>query len=185
MLDIGFAEQNRFEKGEVEVCTTRFRRVSEARLVSFFLSLSLEQRVDRFGVPSSDCSIRDWRTTINREYYLPITLERGRQLAGLVELFGSRTDAWKRPELAVTLRRESDTPQMRRQLLDIGLGAARTLRAVDVCMNFNVAESTMIRLSAQYGGTLDHESGIAVIPCGFVGSAAHDQFRHGVMGESL
>jgi hypothetical protein len=141
----------------------RFGHVSEARLVTFFLTLSLEQRIARFGIPCSDDAIRRWRSTIDRAYYVPITLERRRQLAALVELFGSSSDAWKRPELAITLDRESGMSATRSRLMDIGLGTAHELGAAAVYMNLEgVGPST--GMLAQRGASFDQASELVVVP---------------------
>jgi len=83
----------------------------------------------------------------------------------LVELFGSERTGWKRPELALALGRAGDTSRVRQQLLEIGLGTARELGAVDVLMCFNPADISARALALQCGGTLDHDSGTAVVPC--------------------
>lgn len=141
--------------------SARFGHVPEARLLSFFLTLSLEQRIARFGIPCSDDAIRTWRSTIDRGYYLPIALERRRQLAELVELFGSSKDGWKRPELAIT--QVGETPAMRSRLIGIGLGTAHALGATDVLMNLEgVGWAT--GLLAQCGGRVDQSSGVAIVP---------------------
>lgn len=145
------------------MCSARFGYVPEAHLLSFFLALSLEQRIARFGIPCSDDAIRTWRSTIDRGYYLPIALERRRRLAALVELFGSSRDGWKRPELAITLDRASGTPAMRSRLVDIGLGTAHGLGAADVLMNLGGIGSIAMLLTER-GGRFDQSSGISVVP---------------------
>jgi hypothetical protein len=144
---------------------TKFGRALEAQVLSFFLELTVEQRLTRFGTPSSDWAIREWRSKIDRSYYQTVTCERGRQLVGLVELFGSAGTGWRRPELALVVRPASDTSSLCRHLLSIGLTAALEMGAVDVLMCFNTIDAHEKALALQSGGTLDHDSGIAIIPC--------------------
>ena len=143
----------------------KFRPASEGRILSLLCSLTAEQRRARFGTQLADRAIESWRATIDREFYLPVTYEQGSQLVGLVELFGCRTAGWKRPELAITVGQASDGAKVRQHLMEIGLAAARDLGAVDVLMYFDDLETAAMAFALQCGGTLDHESGIAVVPC--------------------
>jgi hypothetical protein len=149
----------------------RFQRASEDEVLSFLLQFEGDERIARFGAPMSDCAIRNWRAKIDRTHYLAISLAHGRELAGLVELFGSQLSGWKRPELALSLRRRSDASSLCSHLLEIGLIAAREQGAADVFVYSNSADTLMPAIMRRYGGTLDHESGIAVISCDLV--AAH------------
>jgi hypothetical protein len=85
-----------------------------------------------------------------------------------VELFGGKASGWQRPELALSVRRQRDTSAIRLHLLEIGLSAARERGSRDVYFTFNSAENCMLAIARQYGGTLDHKAGMAVIPCAFV-----------------
>ena len=171
MLETGSTQQRSSShvrsvtRPEAAVASIRLRRVPESRLLSFYLDLSFEQRLARFGIPSSDCAIRHWRSTIDRAHYLPITLEHGRHLVGLVELFGSRASEWRRPELAVTLGATGDSLRMRRHLLDIGLAAARDLGAIDVFTAFTPGDASAADLALRHDAKFDDDVGVAIIPC--------------------
>ncbi len=149
----------------------RFQRASEDEALSFLLQFKGDERIVRFGAPVSDCAIRNWRAKIDRTHYLAISLAHGRELVGLVELFGSKLTGWTRPELALSLPRGRDTSSLCSHLLEIGLNAAREQGAADVFVYSNSTDTLMPAIMCRYGGTLDHESGIAVIPCDF--AAAH------------
>jgi hypothetical protein len=152
---------------------TRFGAGSEDEVLALFLGLATEQRLARFGAPVSDRTIRAWRSTIDRAYYRTVACERGHDLIGLVELFGSRAAGWKRPELALTVRQPSDSPGLNSLLLEFGLGAARELGAVDVLVYFPTVVPSAEILVLSRAGTLDHDSGIAIIPCD---AAGKDEF---------
>ena len=94
-----------------------------------------------------------------------MSLEQGHRIVGLVELFGSRSIGWQRPELALSIHGLRDKSKVRLHLLEIGLGAARERGASEVFFAFNSAERGMHALARQYGGNVDHQSGTAVIPC--------------------
>ena len=150
----------------------RFPALSEQTLLSFFLGFTDEERIARFGGAVSDYAIRAWRHGIDRGHYLAVGCAQGRQLMGLVELFGRSVTGWKRPELALSIRDHSDTAAVRLQLLEIGLVAAREHGATDIFMCFNCAHGGMHGLVRQYGGTINYEAGNYVIPCDFVSSDA-------------
>jgi hypothetical protein len=76
---------------------TKFESASEAQALSFLLKFNQQERVNRFGAAVSDCAIRGWRGKIDRRHYFGVCLTRGRQIAGLVELFGSASTGWRRP----------------------------------------------------------------------------------------
>ena len=97
------------QRNPTAIRSMKFRRASEAQILSIFYALTFEQRLARFGAPSSDWAIQSWRSKIDRAYYLPVIWEQGRELVGLVELFGSERTCWKRPELALALGPASDT----------------------------------------------------------------------------
>ena len=143
----------------------KFRLASEGRILSLFCTLTAEQRRARFGAQLADGAIESWRTTIDREFYLPVTYEQGSQLVGLVELFGCKRAGWKRPELAITVGQASDSARVRQHLMEIGLAAARDLGAVDVLVYFDDLETAAMACARHCGGALDHESGIAVVSC--------------------
>jgi hypothetical protein len=147
---------------------TRLRGATEEQILAFFLKFTLEERVARFGAATSDDAIRAWRDGLDRSHYVAVSLEQGHQVVGLVELFGSRGTGWQRPELALSIHGVQDKYKIRHHLLEIGLGAARGRGSRDVCLAFNSAESCMVGIARQCGGTLDHKAGMAVIPCGFV-----------------
>ena len=144
---------------------TRYGAGSEPEVLSLFRALTVEQRLIRFGAPVSDTTIREWRSTIDRAYYRTVACERGGELMGLVELFGSRQAGWKRPELALTVRQASVSPGLHSLLLEFGLGAARELGAVDVMVYFPTGVPSAEILLLSRGGTLDHDSGMVIIPC--------------------
>ena len=150
----------------------RFQALSEQTLLSFFLGFTDEERRTRFGGAVSDCAIRAWRNSIDRRHYFAVGRGQGRRLIGVAELFGCGVAGWKRPELALSIRDRSDTAAVRRQLLEIGLTAARECGATDVFMCFNCGYGCMHGLVRQYGDPIDHEAGNYVIPCDFVFSDA-------------
>jgi len=149
---------------------SRFGAGSEDEVLSLFIGLSTEQRLARFGAPVSDRTIREWRSTIDRAYYRTVACVRGHDLIGLVELFGSRAAGWKRPELALTVGQRGESPGLISLLLEFGLGAARDVGAADVVVYFpTVAPSGEILMLSRIG-TLDHDSGIAIVPCDAAGA---------------
>ena len=147
---------------------TRLQGASEEQILAFFLRFTLEERVARFGAATSDDAIRAWRDGLDRSHYVAVSLEQGHRVVGLVELFGSRGTGWQRPELALSIHGVRDKSKIRHHLLEIGLGAARGRGSRDVYFAFNSAESCIVAIARQYGGTVDHKAGMAVIPCGFV-----------------
>jgi hypothetical protein len=146
---------------------TRFQCASEEQTLAFFLKFTVEERVARFGAVTSDAAIRSWRNDLDRSHYAAVSMEQAHLIIGLVELFGSKLTGWRRPELALSIHGLSDKSNVRLHLLEIGLGAARERGIRDVYVAFNSAESCMIAIVRRYGGTLDHQSGTAVIPCDF------------------
>jgi hypothetical protein len=152
---------------EASTRPTKFESVSEAQALSFLLKFNQQERVTRFGAVVSDCSIRSWRAKIDRSHYFGVCLTRGRELAGLVELFGSASTGWRRPELALSLRHATDSPSLRLHLVEIGLVAARGEGAFDVFMALNPDETGMRAIVRQCAGTIARDTGIALIPCGF------------------
>ena len=147
---------------------TRLQGATEEQILAFFLRFTLEERVARFGAATSDDAIRAWRDGLDRSHYVAVSLEQGHRVVGLVELFGSRLTGWQRPELAVSIHGVRDKSNVRLRLLEIGVGAARERGSTDVYFAFNSAESCIVAIARQYGGTVDHKAGMAVIPCGFV-----------------
>lgn len=147
---------------------TRLQSAPEEQVLAYFLQLTFEERIARFGAASCDEAIRAWREGLDRGHYIAVSLEQGHRIAGLVELFGSRLTGWHRPELALSSHGLRDKSDVRLHLLEIGLGLARERGATDVYFAFNFSENCMVALARQYGGTLDHQSGTAVIPCDFV-----------------
>ncbi|SRR6266851_972804 len=147
---------------------TRLQGATEEQILAFFLKFPIEERVARFGAATSDDAIRAWKDGLDRSHYVAVSLEQGHRVVGLVELFGSRLSGWQRPELALSIHGVRDKSKVRLHLLEIGLGAARERGASDVFFAFNSAENCMLAIARQYGGTLDHQSGTAVIPCEFV-----------------
>lgn len=143
----------------------RFQSASEEQILSFFLQFTIEERMARFGAAASDDVIRAWRDGLDRSHYVAVSLEQGHRIVGLVELFGSRSIGWQRPELALSIHGLRDKSKVRLHLLEIGLGAARERGAREVFFAFNSAERGMHALARQYGGNIDHQSGTAVIPC--------------------
>jgi hypothetical protein len=147
---------------------TRLQGATEEQILAFLLRFTREERVARFGAATSDDAIRAWRDGLDRSHYVAVSLEQGHRIVGLVELFGSRLTGWQRPELAVSIHGVRDKSKVRLRLLEIGLGAARERGSTDVYFAFNSAESCIVAIARQYGGTVDHKAGMAVIPCGFV-----------------
>ena len=146
---------------------TRLQGATEEQILAFFLKFRLEERVARFGAATSDDAIRAWRDGLDRSHYVAVSLEQGHRVVGLVELFGSRVTGWQRPELALSIHGVRDKSKVRLHLLEIGLGAARERGSRDVCFAFTSAENCMVAIARQYGGTLDHKAGMAILPCGF------------------
>ena len=147
---------------------TRLQGATEEQILAFFLKFTIEERVARFGAATSDNVIRSWRNDLDRSHYVAVSLEQGHRIVGLVELFGSRLTGWQRPELALSIHGVRNKSKIRLHLLEIGLGAARGCGSRDVYFAFNPAESCMIAIARQYGGTLEHKAGMAVIPCDIV-----------------
>jgi hypothetical protein len=147
---------------------TRLQSAPEEQILAYFLQLTFEERIARFGAATGDDAIRAWREGLDRGHYIAVSLEQGHRIAGLVELFGSRLTGWQRPELALSTHGLRDKSNVRLHLLGIGLGLARERGARDVYFAFNLSENCMVALARQYGGTLDHQSGTAVIPCDFI-----------------
>lgn len=147
---------------------TRFQCASEEQTLAFFLKFTVEERVARFGAVTSDAAIRSWRNDLDRSHYAAVSMEQAHLIIGLVELFGSKLTGWRRPELALSIHGLSDKSNVRRHLLEIGLGAARERGIRDVYVAFNSGESCMAAIVRRYGGSVDHQSGTAVIPCDFV-----------------
>jgi hypothetical protein len=147
---------------------TRLQSATEEQILAFFLKFTIEERVARFGAATSDDAIRAWRDGLDRSHYIAVSMEQGHRIVGLVELFGSRLTGWRRPELALSVHGVRDKSEIQLHLLEIGLGAASERGARDVYFAFNFSENCMVALARQYGGTLDHQSGTAVIPCEFV-----------------
>jgi hypothetical protein len=152
---------------EASTRPAKFQGVSEAQALSFLLKFNQQERIARFGAAVSDCSIRSWRTNIDRSHYFGVCLTRSREIAGLVELFGSASTGWRRPELALSLRHATDSPSLRLQLVEIGLVAAGGQSAIDVLMALNPGDTDMHAIVQQCAGTFDRDTGIALIPCGF------------------
>jgi hypothetical protein len=146
----------------------RLQNASEESVLRFFLDLTADERIARFGSPVTDDTIRAWRSSIDRSNYFAVSQVQGHHMVGLVELFGGKASGWQRPELALSVRRQRDTSAIRLHLLEIGLSAARELGSRDVYFTFNSAENCMLAIARQYGGTLDYKAGMAVIPCVFV-----------------
>jgi len=147
---------------------TRLQSAPEEEILAYFLQLTFEERIARFGAATCDETIRAWREGLDRGHYIAVSLEQGHRIAGLVELFGSRLTGWRRPELAFSTHGLRDKFNVGLHLLEIGLGLASERGATDVYFAFNLSELCMVALARQYGGTLDHQSGTAIIPCGFI-----------------
>jgi hypothetical protein len=146
----------------------RLQSASEESVLRFFHGLTTDERIGRFGSPATDHTIRAWRSRINRSNYFAVSFEQGRQMIGLVELFGAKVSGWHRPELALTVRGQRDTSAIRLQLLEIGLIAARERGARDVFVAFNSLETCMRAIVRHYAGRFDRETDTAVVPCDFV-----------------
>jgi hypothetical protein len=146
----------------------RLQSVSEESALRFFLDLTTEERIARFGSPATDDTIHAWRSSIDSINYWAMSLAHGHHVAGLVELFGDKVGGWQRPELALSVRRQRDTSAIRLHLLEIGLVAASERGARNVFVAFNSPESCMRAIVRQYGGRFDQETDVAVVPCDFV-----------------
>jgi hypothetical protein len=145
----------------------RLQNASEESILCFFLDLTADERIARFGSPVTDDTIRAWRSSIDRSIYFAVSHKQGHHMVGLVELFGGKARGWQRPELALSVRRQRDTSTIRLHLLEIGLIAARERGARDVFIAVNSVETCMRAIVRQYGG-LDRETDMGVVPCDFV-----------------
>jgi hypothetical protein len=146
----------------------RLQNASEESVLRFFLELTTDERIVRFGSPATDDTIRAWRSTIDRSNYFAVSQVQGHQMVGLVELFGGKASGWQRPELALSVRRQRNTSAICLHLLEIGLIAAREHGARDVFVALNSLETCMRSIVRQYGGRFDPETDMAVVPCDFV-----------------
>jgi hypothetical protein len=146
----------------------RLQNASEESVLRFFLDLTTEERIARFGSPATDDTIRAWRSRIDRSNYFAVRHEQGHHMVGLVELFGANATGWQRPELALTVRSQRDTSAIRIHLLEIGLIAARERGARDVFVAFNSFETYMRAIVRQYGARFDQGTDTAGVPCDFV-----------------
>ena len=156
----------------------RLQSASEESALRFFLDLTTDERIARFGSPATDDTIHAWRSSIDRINYCAVSLAQGHQMLGLVELFGDKVSGWQRPELALSVRKQRDTSAIRLHLLEIGLIAAHARGARDVFVAVNTLETCMRAIVRQYGGRFDQETDTAVVPCDFVAVDGVSSWAH-------
>jgi hypothetical protein len=138
---------------------------SALQLLSFYLSLSHWERINRFGCAMSDEAIRAWRRSLNPWYSKSILLPHWRQPVGIVEIFGAQDEEWICPEMAVCVSERTGSANPLHNLFVEGLAAASRLGAKRVRLYFNRSETSIQRLATLHGGELNRESGVAIVPC--------------------
>lgn len=131
-------------------------------ILAHFLSLSISERRARFGGVASDHQIRHYVAGLDWRYYRAFGRLNGSAVSALAELIGGGPPGWQRPELAVSAVGQRD--EVRAELLQIALLAAREQGADDVIISYEAFEHWVPALAAELGGTLDADKGFAIIP---------------------
>jgi hypothetical protein len=125
----------------------------EARLLSFFLALTADERRDRFGRVVADDFIREWRAGLTASRYCAVGRERDGTLVAVVELFG-QASGWRLAELALCGSRLVEDRDLRLALVRSALFAAETLGASEVTMQACPAHHAL-ELAHDLGGYFD------------------------------
>jgi hypothetical protein len=125
----------------------------EARLLSFFLALTADERRDRFGRVVADDFIREWRAGLTASRYCAVGRERDGTLIAVVELFG-QASGWRLAELALCGSRLVEDRDLRLALVRSALFAAETLGASEVTMQACPAHHAL-ELAHDLGGYFD------------------------------
>jgi hypothetical protein len=125
----------------------------EARLLSFFLALTADERRDRFGRVVADDFIREWRAGLTASRYCAVGRERDGTLIAVVELFG-QASGWRLAELALCGSRLVEDRDLRLALVRSALFAAETLGASEVTMQACPARPAL-ELAHDLGGYFD------------------------------
>jgi hypothetical protein len=125
----------------------------EARLLSFFLALTTDERRDRFGRVVADDFIREWRAGLTASRYCAVGRERDGTLIAVVELFG-QASGWRLAELALCGSRLVEDRDLRLALVRSALFAAETLGASEVTMQACPAHHAL-ELAHDLGGYFD------------------------------
>lgn len=140
-----------------------FHAVQEARLLSFFLDLTSEERLARFRYAVSDDSIRRWRARLDWNWYCAVGCEDNGRLWGLAELFGAPSTGWKQAELVLSLRNGA-SKQERSLLVRVALHAARTRGASAVSLLWDGPDILTSLLSRDCQAELDQGTRTPAIP---------------------
>jgi hypothetical protein len=145
--------------------STRDEAPCAQQLLSFYLSLSHGERINRFGCAMSDEAIHVWRCGLNPWYTKSTLWPHGRQPVGIVEIFGSPDEEWICPEMAICVSERAGSSNPLHNLFAEGLVGANRLGASYVRLYFNRSETSIQRLAALHGGELNRESGMAIVRC--------------------
>lgn len=140
-----------------------FHAVQEARLLSFFLDFTSEERLARFRYPLSDDSIRRWRARLDWNWYCAVGCEDNGRLWGLAELFGAAATGWKQPELVLSLR-SGVSDQERLRLVRAAVHAAHARGASALNLLWDGPDSLASLLSRDCHAELDRGTGMLAIP---------------------
>jgi hypothetical protein len=149
-----------------------FQACQKALLLDYFLSLTHEERVFRFGKFTSDDTIRQWWAGVDWHRYCAVGLERNGRLVGLAELFWSSPTGWTRPELALS-QQGLIVSRERNKLVQSALTMARRRGAVDVIVYGTVCESWVTEIARRFGGAIDCAAEAMLIPTEEPQPAAH------------
>lgn len=139
-----------------------FHAAQEARLLSYFLDFTSEERLARFRYAVSDASIRRWRARLNWNWYCAVGCEDNGRLWGLAELFGAPVIGWKQPELTLSLHNGANE-QERLGLVRAALHAARTRGASSLSLLWDGPDSWGSLVSRGCHTELDRGRGMLVI----------------------
>jgi hypothetical protein len=160
-----FLSASRDEQDRVPEKTLDFHAMQQVQLLHYFLDLTKEERIARFGNVTSDETIRRWWVTVETRWYCAVGLEDNGRLVGLAELFGSQATGWKRPELAVSVRGPANS-HARAQLVQSALDVARMRGASDIIV-CGASEGWTYEIACHFGGTIDADAEtmiLAVVP---------------------
>lgn len=125
----------------------------DARLLSFFLGLTADERRDRFGRVVTDAFIREWRAGLAATRYCAVGRECNDTLVAVGELFG-QASGWRFAELALCGSRLVADRGLRLALVRSALFAAETLGASEVTIQACPAHHAL-DLAHDLGGYFD------------------------------
>ena len=136
------------------------------KILRFLLSLNVSERRQRFALAASDEYIARYCASIDWTHHRAFACMKSSGLCALVELVGDRRTGWTRPELAFVMTEIADAQQVRAELLQIAFLAAREQGVTDLVIQYQDNECWVPALAAEFGGTIDSSSGIAVLLIG-------------------